>query len=86
MTGTAGSMSVMLSRVVGSMLFAMARASRNTGLASSKVNGGSPETDVQVMVAVPPDVRPVGVLRVRAWMKGRRSVATLSFANMFEGR
>jgi hypothetical protein len=57
--------------VEGSTLLEMAKALLNATFTSSRLNvDGSPAALVQVMVAEPPDVRPVGVLRVSALIEG----------------
>lgn len=64
--------------VVGSTLFARAKALLNAVFMSSSVHvSGSPAALVQVMVATPPDVGLVGTLIVSAEANGATSARIL---------
>jgi len=82
--GTMGNSSVIVP-VEGSTLLAMAKSLRKSTLTSSSDQvDGSPAALDQVIVATPPEVRPVGVLIVSALIKGARRSRELSLENIFE--
>jgi hypothetical protein len=82
-SGTTGNVKLMVPGAC-STLFAMAKESWNASLnSSSEKVEGSPASLCQVMVAGPPEVRPVGVSRVNAEINGakarRHSLAHILF-------